>query len=165
MAKKNKSFLIRISNLELELLEKNLPPEVSSISELFRTAALKAAQSPEFLKQHVTDINLEGVNEKITESEDKIIFEIQQNRALITAIQKVVQQQYQEESEKLKDQMISDLTTFYIEHHNTIKTYDDLFSIVEDPFLQQVINDTIKTLTRKSILQIKPNGKVIWYQE
>ncbi len=158
---KDKRIQIRIKEAEISYLRENLPPEVENISELMRAAALNAVKN-QSLGAASGGVGISDFSEIITENTERIIFEVQQNRALVTAIQKVVQQQHDEDANKLRTEMINDLINWYLGNQDDLKTFDDLHS-VEDPFLREVTKEAVDELVKRGLITMKPSGRIVWH--
>lgn len=159
-SKKDRRVTVRIKNADLEFYETNLPPEISSISELLRTGAKKLIESP-----GNDSHDLSGISELLSENQIRIIEEIHQNRSLIVAIQAALQSEKIIESSKLKRIAIDQLLGIWLSDLESLKSYDnlsDLENSVVYEHLKLISLDAIEELSRRNYVTVEPSGKLRW---
>lgn len=157
---KNRRVETRFSNRDYQFLVSNLPQDFDNLSEFMRGAALYVARNPAILAGESSPIQLDSVIKNMGEI---VIAEIQKNRSMIETLIHATRGEKNKESRRMKSMLIEDLKEFYIEHRDELRTFDDLYESVKDPFLQEVIRDTIQLMKRSGMLSFSSAGKVIWH--
>ena len=158
---KDKRFTIRIKHAEFEFLEKNLPPEIASVSELFRVGGKKFLEGG---YESGTSLDVERIHELLSEIEQRLVSEIHQNRSLIVGTQSSIQVANEQESKQLKSAAINQLLRHWLSDPSLkrIKKLDDLERYIPYDHFDMVVLDTIKELQKRKLLTIKPSGALIW---
>lgn len=157
---KDRNLTIRIRGADIEFYEKNLPPEIASISELMRTGAKKLIES-----SPVSDFDLTGISELLSEDRSRIIEEIQQNRSLIVAIQTALQNEKTVSSNQVKQIAVDQLVSIWLSDSGLLKSFgtvDELEASVECDHLKIVALNALEELSSHKYVTIEPSGKLRW---
>jgi len=156
---KSRRVEFRISDRDYRFIQENVPSDFENISEFVRSAALSLAKNPSILSAE----SAAPQTESLSEIQGEIISEIQKNRSLILNLVHSLEGKKSQESEQMKDHLIQDLIDWYQSNKYSIRRFDDLYDLVSDPFLKEVIPETIQLLKRKGVITLDPIGKVIWH--
>jgi len=149
----------RISERDYQFLQGNVPNDFDNLSEFLRSAALSLAKNPEILDPEFavsyTESNLEEIKQDV-------VAEIQKNRSILLNLVHALEGRKAQESHQIKENLIEDLIKWYQSNKDLIRRFDDLYDLVSDPFLKEVIPETIQLLKRKGMISILASGKVTW---
>ena len=155
---KNRRVEVRFSEKDYHFIVANRPSDFDNTSQFIRTAAMFIAKHPEVLDSS-QNVNMDQSKEEIIE---KVTYEIQVNRGLLEGIVRLLSKSG--ENDNLKKELVSDLISWYLSNSHIFKTFDDLYELIEDPFLKQVVGEAIQEMRRKGLITLKPNGDVIWHE-
>ena len=155
---KDRRVEFRISKREYNFLEKNLPSDFETMSDFLRGAALYIAKNPAAM-----DTEYAQIESNLEEIQERIISEIQKNRNLIMNLVHSFEGIKAQESKQIRENLIHDLIEWYQSNKDTIRSFDDLYDKVTDPFLKEVIPDAIQLLKRRGTISISNTGKVVWH--
>ena len=152
---------IRVTEVEYKLLTEGMPPDFETLSDFLRGAALFVARHPDVLSlQQNSSEEIEVLLELLRSD---LIKEIKDNRSLIQTLISALQVREGDESSNLKEQMVEDLITWYLSNTEILKTFDDLYDQVTDPFLREVIPDAVQELRRRGLFTAKASGRLVWH--
>lgn len=161
---KDKRFTIRIRDADVEFLEQNLPPEVENLSEAFRLGAKQLITGG----QNHAQIDFQVIFDTLHETEQRIISEIHQNRALQTSILQSLQDQQLVRKEKFKAAAIEEILESWLKDLENISmntSIEELERTVEYEHLKKYALDAIQELKFRKYLTIEPSGKLRWHYE
>lgn len=158
---KDRTITIRIRNADLEFLESNIPPEISSISELLRVGGKKLIESP----AGESELDLTRISELISESQSRVIGELHQNRSLIVAIQAALQSEKIIETSNLRKAAITQLIEIWLSNLESLKRINNLEELensVTYDHLKPITLDALEELSQRRYVTIEPSGKLRW---
>ncbi|OLS20309.1 MAG: hypothetical protein HeimC2_37770 [Candidatus Heimdallarchaeota archaeon LC_2] len=169
------SFNVRLTEKELVELKESLPglPDISNMSDLFRTAA------KEFIKsEHPTSSlalgPLETVIEQIHAAQNLIMSEIKKTDSKVDQIFSLLKDQAIQSVERLNQEYVQQLLNLWLSDLDTLSTYSTLEELEESlskpgyshladiQDVQDIVFDAIKILKQSKRVEIEKSGKLRW---
>lgn len=164
---KDRKYTIRINSAEIEYYEANLPPEVGSLAELFRSGAKKLVEGDDSSSSSV-NIDINRIGELIAESEKRILSEIEQNRLLVMSQTEAMQAQKVLDKSTMKKITINQLVNQWLEKPVLLSTYstiEELEKSIKYNHLRIVFMDALDDLSKRQFVTVSPGGKLKWSLE
>lgn len=162
---KDKSFGFRLKSAEFEFFEKNLPPGVESLSDLFRKGALNLIGDTSTTISGTGNQDGERFAELLAESISTVVFEVKQNRSLIVGLQAGIQDQKIVKADRMKKVTVDELIKMWLKNPvklSLCKNIDDLKMIVTYEHLKPVTLDALSNLVDMELVYVTPGGKLKW---